>query len=717
MTPNILEAKQSQLQLWQSPPPEPLILRDYQQDIRTQIADARSSGFYRILVYGPTGSGKTAIFCVEIADLLRQGKQVMLLTHREFLIEQTIKTLMKAGVPRDLIGVIKAGYRENRDLPLQLAGIHSLVRREHPDHIDVVIIDECHTCCWYTEYSRVCESFPDAVKIGYSASPWRLKPSKEYFGQWFDHIVKGPSIKELTKAGFLSRMRYFTRGGLADFSEIDTDSTGDFKTGPMEQKMIETGVCERVRDEILNRCGGRTGVIFNAGVKQSQIQTELLNQAEILTKHIDADTPINERRLMFEELADGRIQCISSVGCLTEGFDVPTIGYVVLARATKSKALYFQVAGRGLRTADGKEDCLLLDFGGNIARFGRLTKYQHIQLEPAPPPDEGDMTKTCPPEDGGCGAEVWRFERVCPECGYEFPEGEKPDPESFEGEFGELFDEETFEMIKYARGQRKRRFTSNNAPDGLWRTFKAKYDEQVLFAEWIYGAIFSGNDSPFNRQKFITYLDNHAPANRDSEAYIIWMRHHLHLEFGKPGHKHRVGKDKFSQSQLNLQWWEVLQTDKDADWESIKASYTELMRLYHPESTELPDSVAAHHARQLEWAYELAKLHHDGQSELLFQVEQAELEPDSKREIMLDSQGNPYKVREICSDGITISRNGQKQDISFEDVPKKYRWPTAEDAFELLKKCRTPEHRKWFKERLQPQTFQTAMSIFYAVKV
>jgi len=238
MTSNILEAKQSQLQLWQPPPPEPLILRDYQQDIRTQIADARSSGFYRILVYGPTGSGKTAIFCVEIADLLRQGKQVMLLMHREFLIEQTIKTLVKAGVPRECIGVIKAGYPENRDRPLQLAGIQSLARREHPDHIDVVIVDECHTCCWYTEYARICESFPDAEKIGFSASPWRLKPSKEYFGQWFDHIVKGPSIKELMNREYLSRVRYLGYGGLVDFAAIDLDSSGDFKTGPMEREMI-----------------------------------------------------------------------------------------------------------------------------------------------------------------------------------------------------------------------------------------------------------------------------------------------------------------------------------------------------------------------------------------------------------------------------------------------------------------------------------------------
>jgi superfamily II DNA or RNA helicase len=642
----------------------------------------------------------------------------MLLMHREFLIEQTIKTLVKAGVPRECIGVIKAGYPENRDRPLQLAGIQSLARREHPDHIDVVIVDECHTCCWYTEYARICESFPDAEKIGFSASPWRLKPSKEYFGQWFDHIVKGPSIKELMNREYLSRVRYLGYGGLVDFAAIDLDSSGDFKTGPMEREMIEAGVCEKVRDEILNHCDGRTGVIFNSGVGQSKLQTELLNRAGILTKHIDADTPINERRLMFEELAVGQIQCISSVGCLTEGFDVPSIGYIVLGRATKSKALYFQVAGRGLRTAAGKENCLLLDFGGNVARFGYLTKNQPIQLEPAPPPDEEGMTKTCPSEDGGCGAEVWKFERICPECGYEFPQGEKPDPENFEGEFGELFDEETLEMVRYSRSQRKRRFTRNEPPDALWRTFKNKYDEQVLFAEWLYGATFSGNDSPFNRQQFITYLDKHAPTqDRTSEAYKIWMRHHLTLEFGKPGHKHKVGKNKFSQSQLNLQWWEVLQIDKDADWESIKANYTELMRLYHPESTDLTDKAAATHARQLEWAYELAKLHHDGQSELLFQVEQAELAPDSKREIMLDSQGNPYKVREICSDGITISRNGQKQDISFEDVPKKYRWPTAEDAFELLKKCRTPEHRKWFKERLQPQTFQTAMSIFDAVKV
>ncbi|MGB3193077.1 MAG: DEAD/DEAH box helicase family protein [Limnoraphis sp.] len=700
----------TQLSILTPEKPSHIILRDYQQAVKTGIRDRINEGIYRILVYGPTGSGKTAIFSSLITDLLSEGNRVMLLTHREFLIDQTIRTFERFGVDEGDIGVIKAGYPENRSRPLQICGIQTLARRKFPqDAPDYLISDEAHTVCWYSVYARLCDRYENAIKLGFTASPWRLRPHIEYFGQWFDTIVMGPSIKELMEMGYLSRVRYFGYGGLIDFGKLDTDSSGDFRSSQVEQEMIENDVCQKVVEEVLKLCVGRTGVIFNAGVRQSKLQTELLNEAGIITKHIDADTSIKERSLMFDELTKGEIQCISSVGCLTEGFDVPSIGYIILARATKSKSLYFQVAGRGLRIAPGKENCFLLDFGGNIKRHGWLSNHQEITLDPKES-SEQEMTKTCPVEDGGCGAEVWIFSQVCPECGYEFPPGTKDNSEQFESEFGELFDPETLELVKYARKYRKTKFAKNQEPDRLWQLFKKKFPEQVLFGEWLYGTIFAGVDTPENRQKLIDYLKPYAPNRMvNSQLYRAWMRHHIELEFGKPGRKHRIGKDKFSEASNSLDWWRVLEIHPNAQWQDIKANYTKLCQQYHPENT-LDEQLSQKAIARLNWAYSLAKLSLEGQLELFDLFGKKSKLEDTMHQLILDGHGNIWSSKFADNQWI-LTRRDQIVRVTAEDIIKNYRWLTLEDVIEICKKCVDRNQLKFFRKRISPHIFSEALKV------
>jgi hypothetical protein len=350
---------------------------------------------------------------------------------------------------------------------------------------------------------------------------------------------------------------------------------------------------------------GRTGIVFNAGVEQSRLQTKLLNAAGIPTAHVDANTSVEERREIYRQLELGQIRCISSIGCLTEGFDVKSISFIVLARATKSRALYVQICGRGIRSFPGKEDCLILDFGGNIKRHGYLTKNWKITLEPTPPPPESPMTKDCPE----CGAAVWIFERVCPECGYEFPPGEKEEEsESFEQEFGEMFDEETYQQVKYARSQRKVRFTKNQPPDKLWETFKAKFGEIVLIGDWLFGATF-GSDTEYHRQLYLEYLERFAPANSPKTAH--WIKFHIELEFGKPGRQYRTGKGKTQEGKFGplqkQEWWQILGISASDDWPIVKQAYRSLALKYHPDTSEFSEIEATEMMKLINWAFDRAK--------------------------------------------------------------------------------------------------------------
>lgn len=589
-------------------PPKPFALRDYQEKLKSEVYNYIRQGIRRVLVYAPTGAGKTAIIAFILCDALSKNKRCMLIVHRDFLVEQSRTAMIKAGINPDAIGIIKANYPENRDRPIQIASLQTLQKRDTPEGLGLIILDETHSTAFFKHYQTIKQETLNAIHLGFSASPWRTKPTEEYFGLHFDAIARGPSISELISRGYLAIPRPFGWGGLVDITKLDTGKNGDFKDQEMQAEFIKSEVPQAVTEKILELCEGRTGIIFNAGVEQSRLQSQLLNAAGVPTVHLDAQTPFKERQYYFEKLASGEIRCISSIGCLTEGFDVPSIGFVVLARATKSRALYVQMAGRGLRISHNKTDCLLLDFGGNVKRLGMLSKDFPITLEPTPKPEDDSMLKECP----SCHKLISIFAQICPECGHIFSLGKQPedDTEAFEQDFGELFDDETLKRVKYARSQRKTRFSKQQPPDKLWELFSDKHNQDgktFLHNDWLFGAVFGGRDNDYNRQLFLEYLESFAPLNERTKAN--WLKHHLELEFGKPGRNYRTGKNKTTEAKIGrntkLDWWEILQCSPGSTWEEIKGNYRELCRVYHPDSSGFDSTIEM---QILNLAFDKAKL-------------------------------------------------------------------------------------------------------------
>ncbi|MFM6396887.1 zinc ribbon domain-containing protein, partial [Planktothrix sp.] len=173
-----------------------------------------------------------------------------------------------------------------------------------------------------------------------------------------------------------------------------------------------------------------------------------------------------------------------------------------------------------------------------------------------------ELLKECP----SCHRLISIFAQICPECGHIFSLGKQPedDGEAFEQEFGELFDDETLKRVKYARSQRKTRFSKQQPPDKLWELFSDKHNQDgktFLHNDWLFGAVFGGRDNDFNRQRFLEYLEPFAPKNDRTKAQ--WLKHHLELEFGKPGKQYRTGKHTTTEAKIGrnskLEWWEILQ--------------------------------------------------------------------------------------------------------------------------------------------------------------
>ena len=114
---------------------------------------------------------------------------------------------------------------------------------------------------------------------------------------------------------------------------------------------------------------------------------------------------------------------LASCAALSEGFDVPEVSCVILARPTQSKALYFQQLGRGLRLAKDKRDCLVLDQSGNVMKHGFIEDLESVELHPSIDSEKEKgkpPLKLCPSDKGGCGAYVYSFQMKCPHCSFDF---------------------------------------------------------------------------------------------------------------------------------------------------------------------------------------------------------------------------------------------------------------------------------------------------------
>jgi len=109
------------------------------------------------------------------------------------------------------------------------------------------------------------------------------------------------------------------------------------------------------------------------------------------------------------------VRCLVNCNVLTTGFDAPNVDLVALVRATLSAGLYVQMVGRGTRLSDGKDDCLILDYGQNVQRHGFIDQ---VKAKRQGEGGDGEApAKQCP----DCQEMMPTATRLCPACGHEFP--------------------------------------------------------------------------------------------------------------------------------------------------------------------------------------------------------------------------------------------------------------------------------------------------------
>lgn len=410
-------------------------LRDYQQE----AVDAVFSYWERApstperpaspLIVMPTGSGKSPTLGETTRRLVQDfGCRVLIATHRAELITQDAKAVRSIW-PMAPVGIYSAGLNRKEIDQITICGVQSMVRGVSKlGHIDVVIIDEAHLLSPEdaTSYQRMIADLratnPDMRVLGYTATPYRLGQGYLTEGEnaLFTAVAYDVDVKRLIRDGWLSPVVTGYVREQINLTDVAIRA-GEFAAKDLEMACDVDKINGIVADDVKGALdGGRTSaMVFGTSVAHAK---RLRNEMQMRGVSCDVITGETERGVRDEIIGRFKaraLSCLASCDVLTTGFDAPVVDVLALVRPTMSPSLYVQMVGRGMRLADGKTDCLLLDYGGNIARHGPI---DDVRVKPKGKKNDGESpTKTCPK----CMAVQAPATRVCGHCGYEWPAPER----------------------------------------------------------------------------------------------------------------------------------------------------------------------------------------------------------------------------------------------------------------------------------------------------
>lgn len=340
-----------------------ITLRDYQACAIDRVREAYVAGHRCVLLVMPTGAGKTITFAYLAHSAVTRGKRVLILAHREFLIEQISETLSRFDLDH---GALMAG-RPGNTLPVQVGMMGTVARRlERIYYPDLIVVDEAHRSVSAT-YMAILRAFPKARVLGVTATPQRTDGCG--LGDAYDAIVIGPTVRELTDAGHLSRYALYCPPQMVDLEGVPIRA-GDFDQKALADRMDRPTITGDAIEHLQRLAPGRQFVAFCAGVEHAHHVAEQFRGAGIGAQALDGEMDRSERASIVAAFRGGALQGLTSCDLISEGFDLPGIGAAILLRPTASLIVYMQQVGRALRPAPGKDRAVLLDHVGNALRHG-----------------------------------------------------------------------------------------------------------------------------------------------------------------------------------------------------------------------------------------------------------------------------------------------------------------------------------------------------------
>lgn len=369
-------------------------LRPYQQAAAEAAFEQWRENTSTLIVL-PTGGGKTVTFAAIIKRFL--PARSLVLAHREELIFQAREKIEAVGITCDVeMADLTADanlFGRKQCVIATVQTMHKRLDRHEPHDFGLVIVDEVHhgTALTYTKILDHFKRNPDIRILGVTATPDRA--DEEALGQIIDTVAYDYEILDAINDGWLVPVeQQVVHIADLDFSAVRTtagDLNGADLAKVMEQEENLQGICGASMQII----GDRQTIMFASSVLHAEKACEIFNRYQSQSAcFICGETDKEERRRIMDDFRAGKTQILCNCGIATEGTDLPGVSVVIMARPTKSRSLYAQMAGRSMRPLPGLVDpwptaderkaaiagsekpaCLLIDFCGNSGKHKLVT--------------------------------------------------------------------------------------------------------------------------------------------------------------------------------------------------------------------------------------------------------------------------------------------------------------------------------------------------------
>jgi len=392
-------------------------LRSYQQKAFDLARSAIRDGKTRILIVLPTGGGKSVIASALMAMTVEKGNRATFVVDRISLLSQISEMFDRYGIDH---GVVQSQHPRFRLYEkVQVCSVQTLAKRQWPDS-QVDVFDEAHVL-------HACHKHrmqADSIVIGLTATPFTRGLAK-----YFDAVINVTTTRKLIQDGWLSDYRIFSCAE-PDMSGVKVKSTGEWDDKQASSKALE--IVGDVVAEYVKHGEGRKFICSAVDTAHAEELARQFTSAGITVATYTYKDRADDRADNTREFRkpDSTIRGLITVTAASRGFDVPDVSCIIMARPLrKSLAEHIQLFGRGLRIADGKENCLVLDHAGNCARFfdacesffdmgadaldDGKKRERKAKLKPEVEPMK------CPQ----CRA-LHRPSPVCPCCGHQYPKRE-----------------------------------------------------------------------------------------------------------------------------------------------------------------------------------------------------------------------------------------------------------------------------------------------------
>jgi len=340
------------------------------------------------IIVAPTAFGKSVLIALILNQV--EGNVLILQPNIELLKQNHEKYFLATG---ERAAIYSASAGEKSIGRVTFATIGSIVNIGQSFEGYKMIIDECHL------YPRNSQSmfgkFIIAAQIthvlGLTATPFRLESFTSFYGDnysklvmltsgskkgnFFKNIIYVSQIQEIVQLGFWAKLEY-KDASVIDQSQLQLNSTGsDFTDSSINEAIQSNGLNSLMLKELDTQKDRKKVLVFCFSVHEAIAMSEITPNSAAVYGDMDS----KDRKRIIHAFKDGSLRVIFNVNVLSVGFDSPNIDCIIMGRPTASLAWYYQVLGRGTRLSTLKENCLIVDFSGNLKRFGKIENFRYAK--------------------------------------------------------------------------------------------------------------------------------------------------------------------------------------------------------------------------------------------------------------------------------------------------------------------------------------------------